>query len=1070
MKTGKKLLSVLLSLMLVLGAVAVGGMSVSADGSLNVINRDAKYEITIGGVAGSIIEKVYDGDELVVTGYTVNAEVTNATFSNWIANHVTDTQNVESSFTLTTPDGNAETYVVSIPKGKVTARQTDVGTDYYKWQESDVTITSNGVDVTNDFMIQLEPVSATVTKKQITLTSGFTLDFIYDGDPHRNMEVEISGRLEKDRDLAVFEFSGFPSVTNVGEVKSNEFTLSLTGEKAGNYSYKTVFGQIGVVARPIDDLLDSTTIFANSGGGTYNGRQQSVSGWQFAVNDLIEFTCRDNKYYVDVTDLPVGATGTNVSDSKETSYSGTYRILDSKGIVVTDQFKPVTMKMGTLAIEPVALTITSASGERGYNGNVYRLDEASVTDGEFVGEEGATYNFTGGRVKLGSVENTFTYTLKPNTLAENYDITTAFGTLNVIDEAGAFDVTVTAASDSILYDGTIHVIDSFAAGVDEDATVDGIQTTIDGNTYTITGLSVNQSAKDATEGVNVNVTGTPIVTDDAGNNITDSFTVHVASGKLVINRRNVTLTSPNRTYIYDGTDHVIGDDEIIVGGDGWALGEGVSYSKTSIRNVGTRPNEFTYTMLEGTREENYNIDKVEGTLEVTDDGVSPENVVQLAISDSGAVYNPGDEITYTVTVTNIYDNPETVTLTMPDGIILEQSVFENIVPGDSVNTVARHTVSSEDIIAGNFDTSVEADLAGKSFTVSHSCQSIAVKNADISVTVRLSAVNGEAVAPGESVTAKIGDRLTFAGNATNNGNVDLTDVIVYDRLTGVAFRVGTLKPGDTSEDITLLYTVTTADIAAGKIIDSVEVTAETDDGEDVSSEAEVEVSAKTEYKVTYAVDGKEFATLDASYGQPVPQPDAPQRDGYSFAWTDEIPEKMPAEDITINGSFTLIEYTARFVNEAGETIKEETFTVKSKSITEPEVPEKAGYTGKWSEYTIGASDMTINPVYTPIEYTATFVDENGEILKEVTFTVETGSLEEPEVPAKEGYDGAWEEYELGAGNITIKPVYTPTNICKLDGEYHGDTFFGKLITFFHNLIWTAFSFIGIDLFFSIKID
>ena len=619
------------------------------------------------------------------------------------------------------------------------------------------------------------------------------------------------------------------------------------------------------------------------------------------------------------------------------------------------------------------------------------------------------------------------------------------------------DITITAANAKFIYDGAAHSYNSVT--VTKGALVSGDELVAEA-----TGSVTNVS--DTAEGNNIIAYDYKIMNGDT--DVTANYAITAVNGTLTVHKRNVTLTSPDKTYIYDGTDHVIGDNEITVGGDGWAHGEGVTYSKTSIKNVGTRPNEFTYTMLAGTRAENYNIEKVEGTLEVTDDGVSPEKVVQLATGDSGAVYNLGDEITYTVTVTNIYDNPETVTLTMPDGIILEQSVFENIVPGDSVNTVARHTVSSEDIIAGNFDTSVKADLGGKSFTVSHSCQSIAAKNAEIGVTVRLSAVNGEAVAPGESVTAKPGDRLAFAGKVTNNGNVPLTDAVARDSLTDTDYNVGTLKPGEVSEDIKAEHIVTAADIAAGKIIESIVVTAEDDEGETVSGDAEVEVSTKTEYKVTYAVDGEELTTMDVAYGQPVPVPRTPQKDGYSFAWTDEIPEKMPAEDITINGSFTLIEYTARFVNEAGETIKEETFTVKSKSITEPEVPGKAGYTGKWSEYTIGASDMTINPVYTPIEYTATFVDENGEVLKEVTFTVESGKLDEPEVPAKEGYDGAWEEYEIGAGNITIKPVYTPANICKLDGEYHGDTFFGKLITFFHNLIWTAFSFIGLDVYFSIK--
>ncbi len=163
------------------------------------------------------------------------------------------------------------------------------------------------------------------------------------------------------------------------------------------------------------------------------------------------------------------------------------------------------------------------------------------------------------------------------------------------------------------------------------------------------------------------------------------------------------------------------------------------------------------------------------------------------------------------------------------------------------------------------------------------------------------------------------------------------------------------------------------------------------------------------------------------------------------------------------------EYTATFIAD-GKTVEEIKFTIDTKSLKEPAVPAKEGYEGKWSEYTLAAADIQIQSVYTPIEYTATFVDENGETVKEVKFTVETEKLEEPEVPAKEGCKGAWEEYELTAGDITVKPVYTPQNICKLDNEYHGDSLFGKMLTFLHNQIWYFFRMLGFDLYVSVTFD
>ncbi|MCR5523474.1 MAG: InlB B-repeat-containing protein, partial [Clostridia bacterium] len=178
------------------------------------------------------------------------------------------------------------------------------------------------------------------------------------------------------------------------------------------------------------------------------------------------------------------------------------------------------------------------------------------------------------------------------------------------------------------------------------------------------------------------------------------------------------------------------------------------------------------------------------------------------------------------------------------------------------------------------------------------------------------------------------------------------------------------------------------------------------------------------YKVTYVVDGEKLTEMDATFGQSVPRPRTPQRDGYSFKWVDEIPATMPAQDVTINGKFTVIEYTATFVDENGETVEAITFTVETESITEPAVPAKEGYDVKWSAYTLAAADITIPAEYKAREYTAKFVDENGKTVKEVKFTVETVSLDEPAVPEKTNYTGKWEEYTLGAKDITIKPVYT----------------------------------------------
>ena len=91
--------------------------------------------------------------------------------------------------------------------------------------------------------------------------------------------------------------------------------------------------------------------------------------------------------------------------------------------------------------------------------------------------------------------------------------------------------------------------------------------------------------------------------------------------------------------------------------------------------------------------------------------------------------------------------------------------------------------------------------------------------------------------------------------------------------------------------------------------------------------------------------------------------------------------------------------------------------------------DKDGYTFDFKGWTPEITPATANATYTAtytktaIEYKAKFVDENGETVEEVPYTVETESIEEPDVPEKQGYAGEWEEYELTIGGITVKPVY-----------------------------------------------
>ena len=115
------------------------------------------------------------------------------------------------------------------------------------------------------------------------------------------------------------------------------------------------------------------------------------------------------------------------------------------------------------------------------------------------------------------------------------------------------------------------------------------------------------------------------------------------------------------------------------------------------------------------------------------------------------------------------------------------------------------------------------------------------------------------------------------------------------------------------------------------------------------------------------------------------------------------------------------EYTVTFVAD-GVTVDTVTYTEGAESITEPEVPAKEHYTGAWEAYTLDGN-VTVNAVYTLTEYTVSFVAD-GETVAVENYTIEDTEITEPTAPAKDHYTVGWETYELTGGNVTVNAVYT----------------------------------------------
>lgn len=166
---------------------------------------------------------------------------------------------------------------------------------------------------------------------------------------------------------------------------------------------------------------------------------------------------------------------------------------------------------------------------------------------------------------------------------------------------------------------------------------------------------------------------------------------------------------------------------------------------------------------------------------------------------------------------------------------------------------------------------------------------------------------------------------------------------------------------------------------------------------------------RTVYRCGYTLETEEISP-----------PEAPERDGYIGAWEGY---DLTGGDIYVQAVYYPRTYTARFYAD-GELVREESFKITDESIAEPEVPEREGYKGEWSEYEISAGDIVVSAEYTAEEYHVYFYAD-GELVATADYYIGDIAVEEPETPEKEGYTGKWEEYELGARDVTVNAVYTP---------------------------------------------
>ena len=151
-----------------------------------------------------------------------------------------------------------------------------------------------------------------------------------------------------------------------------------------------------------------------------------------------------------------------------------------------------------------------------------------------------------------------------------------------------------------------------------------------------------------------------------------------------------------------------------------------------------------------------------------------------------------------------------------------------------------------------------------------------------------------------------------------------------------------------------------------------------------------------QYTITFDTNGgSEIAPITQDYGTEITAPDNPTRKGYTFkGWDKEIPETMPAENITVKAQWEINQYTITFDTNGGSEIAPITQDYGTE-ITAPDNPTRKGYTFKgWDKEipkTMPAENITITARWKDTEKPTGEIiigtNKWNEFLNELTFGI-----------------------------------------------------------------------------------
>ena len=209
--------------------------------------------------------------------------------------------------------------------------------------------------------------------------------------------------------------------------------------------------------------------------------------------------------------------------------------------------------------------------------------------------------------------------------------------------------------------------------------------------------------------------------------------------------------------------------------------------------------------------------------------------------------------------------------------------------------------------------------------------------------------------------------------------------------------------------------------------------------------------SRNSYSLTYTVDGAQYGEKKIyKFGEAVTAIEAPSKTGYTFSGWNGVPSTMPANDVTVTGTFTVNSYKLTFMSD-GKVYDEKTYDFGA-DVTAPAEPTKTGYTFAGWDKEIPAAMPAENTVITAKwnvnKYTITFDTDGGTDIPAITQDYGT-DVTAPAEPTKTGYKFAgWDKdipATMPAENTVITAKWIPASDTSVKVEYYVESLTGEYV-------------------------